>query len=625
MIHLFRHMKAKDVVLVLMCLLLVCGQVYFDLTLPDYTSEITVLISSEVTDLSEYLAAGGKMLACALSSALLTVIVGYLAALIAADFSYDIRGKLFDKVTSFSSAEIKKFSTASLITRTTNDITQITMLVAMGLQMLLRAPIMAVWAILKIVGKSWQLSIVVAAAVAVVVISLIILLSVMVPKFRQVQRQIDDVNRITDENLNGIRVVRAFNAENYQEDKFEKANEALTRTQLFTGRGMAFLSPIMMFVQSGVTVLLYYVGAVLINDIEVPLGGTLSQIMSAVEERATLLGEVVAFSSYAIYVIMAFVMLLMIFMMLPRAQVSANRINEVIDSEVSVVEGTETHSSKVGTVEFKDVSFRYPDASEDCLKHISFTANKGETVAFIGATGSGKSTLVGLAARLYDATGGTVLIDGKEVKDYTFETLYNKIGYIPQKAVLFADSVKDNVSFGKASYDITDKDIENALDIAQATDFVQAMDEGMESQISQSGSNVSGGQKQRLSIARAVARKPEILIFDDSFSALDYKTDSILRQRIAKDLSGTTCLIVAQRIGTIRNADRIVVLDDGEAVGIGTHDELMKSCPVYKEIALSQLSAEELAADTGAAKKSGSASKNDSSKRSKHTRKGGAN
>ncbi len=596
MLHIFSNMKAKDRWLALLCVLLVCGQVYFDLRLPDYTAEITVLISSEVTELSQYFSAGGKMLGCALCSAILTVIVGFLAARIASDFSYDVRAKLFHKVAAMGSGEIKKFSTASLITRTTNDITQIQMIIAMGLQMLLRAPIMAIWAIVKIVGKSWQLSAVVAAAVVIVVGSLIVLLAVMIPKFRIVQKQIDDVNRLTDENLTGIRVVRAFNAEGYQEDKFEEANTALMKTQLFTGRGMAFLSPIMMFVQSAVSVGIYYVGANLIDAIGVPLNGTMGEIMLAISDRATMLGEVVSFSSYALYVIMSFVMLLMIFMMLPRAQVSANRINEVLDSDIAVLEGTESDATETGCIEFKDVSFRYSDASEDCLKHISFKAKKGETVAFIGATGSGKSTLAGLAARLYDATSGEVLLDGKEISKYNFETLYKKVGYIPQKATLFADSVKGNVKFGSESQNMTDDDVEKALDIAQATDFVQAMDGGLDGWISQSGSNVSGGQKQRLSIARAIARKPEILIFDDSFSALDYKTDHVLRHRIKRDLKGTTCLIVAQRIGTIRHADRIVVLDDGAVAGIGTHDELMKNCPVYQQIALSQLSAEELGA-----------------------------
>ncbi|MCD7845749.1 MAG: ABC transporter ATP-binding protein/permease [Oscillospiraceae bacterium] len=595
MLHIFSNMKAKDRWLALLCVLFVCGQVYFDLRLPDYTAEITVLISSEVTEMSQYFSAGGKMLGCALCSAALTVIVGYMAALIAADFSFDIREKLFNKVTAMGDAEIKKFSVASLITRTTNDVTQIHMIIAMGLQMLIRAPIMAIWAIIKIVGKSWQLSAVVLAAVVIVVGSMIVLLAIMIPKFRIVQRQIDDVNRLTEENLSGIRVVRAFNAEKYQEDKFEAANTSLMKTQLFTGRGMAFLSPIMMFVQSCVSVAIYYVGAVLINAIDVPLTGTAAEMAAAISDRSVMLGEVVSFSSYALYVIMSFVMLLMIFMLLPRAAVAANRINEVIDSDITVQEGTEHKSDEVGSIEFKNVSFRYPDASEDCLKHITFSAKKGETVAFIGATGSGKSTLAGLAARLYDTTDGTVLLDGKNISQYSFETLYDKVGYIPQKATLFANTVEGNITFGDSGHGITESDVETALDIAQATDFVSAMDDGVNSWIAQSGSNVSGGQKQRLSIARAIARKPEILIFDDSFSALDYKTDRTLRQRIKTDLKGTTCLIIAQRIGTIRHADKIVVLDDGAVAGIGTHDELMKNCPVYQQIALSQLSEDELA------------------------------
>lgn len=595
MFHILRNMKVKDRWLALLCLVLVCGQVFFDLRLPDYTAEITVLISSEVTELSEYFIAGGKMLGCALCSALFTVVVGYISAMLAANFSSDVRGKMFNKVTSMGSGDIKKFSTASLITRTTNDITQIQMIIAMGLQMMLRAPIMAIWAIIKIIGKSWQLSTVVASAVVIIVGSLIVLLVIMIPKFRIVQKQIDDVNRMTDENLTGIRIVRSFNAEKYQEDKFETANQNLMRTQLFTGRGMAFLTPIMMLVQSCVSVAIYYVGAWLINDIDIPLNGTMAEIMTAISDRSTLLGDVVSFSSYALYVIISFVMLLMIFMLLPRAQVSAKRINEVIDSDIAVKEGTETDYNETGSIVFQDVSFRYPDAAEDCLKHISFSAKKGETVAFIGATGSGKSTLSALAARLYDTTEGTVLLDGKDITSYNFETLYSKIGYIPQKATLFANTVKGNVTFGKYGQSMTDEDVDKALDIAQATEFVQAMENGKESWIAQSGSNISGGQKQRLSIARAVARKPEILIFDDSFSALDYKTDSVLRQRIQKDLKGTTCLIVAQRIGTIRNADKIIVLDDGVIAGIGTHDDLMKNCSVYQQIALSQLSADELA------------------------------
>ncbi len=596
MIRILRNLSHKDRWLALLCVALVAGQVYFDLRLPDYTAQVTVLISSGVTELSQYFTAGAKMLGCALSSALLTVVVGYISCMIAADFSFDVRGKVFNKVASFGSGEINHFSTASLITRTTNDITQIQMVISMGLQMMLRSPIMAVWAILKIIGKSWELSVVVAAGVVIVVSTLIVMLVILIPKFRIVQKQIDDVNRASREDLSGVRVVRAFNAEKYQEKKFEKANSNLMHTQLFTGRVTAFMNPIMTFIQSAMTVLIYYVGATLINNIAIPTAGSAVEIAAASMERAEMLGNVVTFSSYGMYVMMSFVMLVAIFMILPRAQVSASRINEVLDYDVAVNEGTESSTDEEGTVEFRHVSFRYPDASEDCLKDISFKAKKGETVAFIGATGCGKSTLVGLAARLYDVTSGEILIDGKEISKYSFEGLYERVGYIPQKATLFAGTVADNMSFGHSRGGGTEEETKKALDIAQASDFVEEMDEGLNSHIAQSGSNVSGGQKQRLTIARAIARKPEILIFDDSFSALDYKTDATLRQRIASDLEGTTCLIVAQRIGTIRNADRIVVLDDGEAVGVGTHDELMQNCPVYRDIALSQLSEEELAA-----------------------------
>ena len=596
MLKLFKYIKNKDRWLALLCVILVAGQVFLDLKLPDYTKEITLLISQESDVISDYLTAGLKMLLCALASAGLTVIVGYYASRIASDFSFVVREKVFDKVSDFGSGEIKKFSTASLITRTTNDITQIQMVVALGLQMLIKAPIMAGWGIIKIVGKSWQLSVLTAVAVVVIMVSILILMAILLPKFRMVQRQVDDVNRITRENLTGLKVIRAYNAEDYQENKFEAANDTLMRTQMFTMRGMAFLFPVMIFIQSALSLGIYWLGAKLIDDIAVDMTQPMEVIAQAMSDRANLLGDVVVFNSYALYIVMSFVMLLAIFMIWPRAQVSAGRINEVIDSEIQVKEGnvSEADTDITGTVEFENVSFRYPDASHDCIKNISFKVNKGETVAFIGATGSGKSTLVVLAARLYDATEGIVKIDGVDVKDYTFEALYNKLGYVTQKAVLFSDSVKNNVAFGKSAVAPSDEDIKNAIDIAQGTEFVEKMGYGIKSKISQGGGNVSGGQKQRLSIARAIARKPEILIFDDSFSALDYKTDKVLRQRIAKDLKGTTCMIVAQRIGTIRNADKIVVLDDGVAVGIGTHSELMENCPVYKEIALSQLSQAEL-------------------------------
>lgn len=596
MIRLLKQMKLKDRWMALLCVLLIGGQVYLDLKLPDYTKEITTLIGMESDVLSDYFAAGGKMLLCAFLSALLAVIVGYFAAKIAADFSFHIRDQVFSKVSAFGSGEIKKFSTASLITRTTNDITQIQMVVAMGLQVMIKAPIMAVWAVCKIVGKSWELSVVTASAVVVLMTAIIVLLVILLPKFKAVQKQIDDVNRVTRENLTGLRVVRAFNAEEYQTEKFEQVNERLMKTQMFTMRGMSFLFPVMILVQSCLTLGIYWLGAYLINDISIPMTGTLSEILSAITSRADMLGDVVAFNSYALYVVMSFVLLMAIFMILPRAQVSANRINEILDAEIAVKEGDGIGENVCkGSVEFRDVSFRYPDSAEDCLKHISFKVNPGETIAFIGATGSGKSTLIGLAARLYDTTSGEVLIDGENIGGYTFQELYAKLGYVPQKAVLFSDTIENNVAFGACNYQITGEEISHALDVAQAKEFVEKAENGLESKIAQGGSNVSGGQKQRLSIARAIARKPEILIFDDSFSALDYKTDRMLREKIASELKGTTCMIVAQRIGTIRNADKIVVLDNGEAVGIGTHEELMKSCPVYQEIALSQLSQSELA------------------------------
>lgn len=598
MIRLFRQMSRRDRWLVLLCVLLVGGQVYFDLTLPDYTKEITTLISTESSALADYFSAGGKMLACALCSALLAVVVGFFSARIASDFSFDIREKLFEKVSAFGSGEIKKFSTAGLITRTTNDITQIQMVVAMGLQVMIKAPIMAVWAICKIVGKSWQLSVVTASAVVLLVTTIIVLLVVLLPKFKVVQKQIDDLNRVTRENLTGLRVIRAFNAEEYQEEKFEKTSEALMKTQMFTMRGMSFLFPIMILVQSGLTLAIYWLGAYLINDISIPLNGSLGGVLTAIVSRADMLGDVVAFTSYAMYVVMSFVLLMAIFMILPRAQVSANRINEVLDAPIQVKEGggvaSEIKPAAKGEIEFRGVSFRYPDAAENCLTDISFSVKSGETIAFIGATGSGKSTLVGLAARLYDATAGSVLIDGRDIRDYTFTELYSKLGYVPQKAVLFADSIKNNVAFGECDHEITSADIAEGIRIAQAEQFVGETENGIESILAQGGGNVSGGQKQRLAIARAIARKPEILIFDDSFSALDYKTDRALRNEIAKSLSGTTCMIVAQRIGTIRNADKIVVLDGGRAVGIGTHEQLMQNCEVYREIALSQLSQAEL-------------------------------
>ncbi len=582
-------MRRRDRGYAFLCLLLIAGQVWVDLTMPDYMSDITRLIVTPGSAMSEIWIAGAKMLSCALGSAALSVIVGYFAARLASDFSYTIREKVFHQVTDFGAEEIKRFSTASLITRTTNDITQIQMLVAMGLQVMIRAPIMAVWAVLKIVGKNWQLSLVTAGAVAVIMTVILILMKLVLPKFRIVQKQVDDVNRVTRENLTGLRIVRAFNAEEYQETKFETANSNLMSTQLYTARHLAVLMPVITLVMSGLSLAIYWLGASLVNGI--PVTG-----VSAVAERVQMFSEVVVFSSYAIYVVMSFMMMVMIFMMLPRAQVSAARIEEVLAAKPRVAEGKGTESSEKGSLSFRNVSFRYADASEECLKDISFDVKPGETIAFIGATGSGKTTLVSLAARLYDATGGSIRLDGKDIREYTFDQLYARIGYIPQKAVLFSGTVAENLTFGDAGHPITAEDWKAALDIAQAEDFVGNLPGESGASVAQGGTNLSGGQKQRLAIARAIARKPEILIFDDSFSALDYRTDAALRRRLSADLEGTTCLIVAQRIGTIKHADRIVVLDEGRMAGIGTHEELMRECGVYREIALSQLSQTELEA-----------------------------
>lgn len=583
----FRFMRKQDRGYALLCLLLVAGQVWVDLTMPDYMSDITRLIVTPGSAMADIWIAGGKMLLCALGSAVLSIIVGYFAAKLASNFSFTIREQVFHRVTDFGAEETRRFSTASLITRTTNDVTQIQMLVAMGLQVMIKAPIMAVWAVLKIIGKSWQLSLVTAGAVLIIMTVILVLMFLVLPKFRIVQKQIDDVNRVTRENLTGLRIVRAFNAEKYQEDKFETANQSLMATQLYTSRHMAVLMPVISLVMSGLSLAIYWLGAALVNGIPVTSP-------AAIADRVEMFSEVVIFSSYAMYVIMSFMMLVMIFMMLPRAQVSVARIEEVLAAEPRVGEGKGTEGTEKGSLSFRNVSFRYADAAEDCLRDISFDAHPGETVAFIGATSSGKTTLVSLAARLYDATSGEILLDGKDIRDYTFEQLYSRIGYIPQKAVLFSGTVEENLTFGDAGHVITEEDWKTALDIAQAADFVENLPGGSRANIAQGGTNLSGGQKQRLAIARAIARKPEILIFDDSFSALDYRTDAALRKRLAADLKGTTCLIVAQRIGTIRHADRIVVLDEGRVAGVGTHEELMRQCEIYREIAASQLSQAEL-------------------------------
>ena len=587
MLKIFRFMKKRDLGYALLCLILVAGQVWFDLTMPDYMSDITKLIVTPGSPMTEIWIAGAKMLSCALGSAALAVVVGYFASRLASNFSYTVRHKVFYHVTDFGAREMKKFSTASLITRTTNDITQIQMLVAMGLQVMIRAPIMAVWAVLKIVGKSWELSLLTAGAVLLIMIVILVLMKLVLPKFRIIQTQIDEVNRVTRENLNGLRIVRAFNAEKYQEDKFEAANRNLMETQLYTSRKMAILMPFISMIMSGLSLGIYWLGASLVNQVAVT--GP-----AAIAERVNIFSEVVVFSSYAIYVVMSFMMLVVIFMMWPRAQVSAARIEEVLATVPQVREGQGAEGTEKGSIEFRHVSFRYADASEDCLQDISFSANPGETVAIVGPTGSSKTSLVSLAARLYDATEGEILLDGQNIRSYTFDQLYEKIGYISQKAVLFSGTVEENLSFGESGQKISEAVQKEALDIAQATEFVDNMPDKLQANIAQGGTNLSGGQKQRLTIARAIARKPEILIFDDSFSALDYRTDAALRKRLATDLKGTTCLIVAQRIGTVKNADRIIVLDEGRMAGIGTHEELMKNCPVYQEIALSQLSQTEL-------------------------------
>ncbi len=586
MIKLLKQMKLREVILAALCAVLVLGQIYFDLKLPDYMSNLTVILQTPGSTTSDVWQVGGEMLLCALASMALSVICGYLAAKVAAGFSYTLRERIFGTVSSFDQQEMLDFSVPSLITRTTNDVTQIQMLIAMGLQLLVKSPVMAVWAVIKIVGKSWELSLVTAAFIVVLLIIMTVIMVVLVPRFKRVQRQIDSINRITRENLTGIKVVHAFNAEQYQCDKFKTANDNLTKTQLFNQRTLAVLMPVMTLAMNGLALAIYWIGAALINNIP--------SINMA--ERLTLFSDVVVFSTYATYVIMSLMMLVMIFMMLPAAEVSADRINEVLNTKSKIKEGSMTEGPETGTVEFKNVSFRYPSSEHDVLRNISFKVNKGETIAFIGATGSAKTTLVSLAARLYDVTDGEVLIDGINIKDYTFDALYDKIGYVTQRAVLFSGTVRDNINFGESSAPVSDDNTWRALDIAQATDFVEKMPGGIEAEIAQGGTNVSGGQKQRLSIARALARQPEILVFDDSFSALDYKTDAKLRTELNKQLKGTTLMIVAQRIGTIRHADKIVVLDNGEAVGIGTHDELIQNCDVYREIAMSQLSPEELGA-----------------------------
>jgi len=582
MFKLFKKLTKKDLLYILICLVLIVFSVWLELRMPEYMSAITRLVQTEGSTMSEILEQGLYMLLCAFGSLVTAVIVGYFATEVASHFSKVVRSDIFKKVQGFSTEEIKNFSTSSLITRTTNDVNQVEMLIGMGLQLLVKAPIMAVWAILKILDKGIEWSILTAVCVVILLLTVGTIMIIVLPRFSKVQKLIDKVNSVTRENLSGIRVIRAFNAEKFESDRFENVNNELTSMQLFNQRCFAVMMPVMNIVMHGLTLGIYIIGAFLIED----------AIMS---DKITLFSNMVVFSSYGMQVISSFLMLAMIFMMWPRASVSAKRINEVLDKEYTIVSGNFAgNTEEVGTVEFKNVSFKYPDADEYLLKNISFKVNKGETIAFIGSTGSGKSTLINLVPRFYDATDGEVLIDGVNVKDYKIEALNNKIGYIPQKAVMFSGTVSDNVSYGDNGKKITKKEIKEAIKVAQGTDFVEKMENTYDAHIARGGTNVSGGQKQRLAIARAIARNPEIYIFDDSFSALDYKTDMVLRKELKKHTKDATSMIVAQRIGTIINADKIVVLDHGECVGIGSHKELLKTCDVYKEIALSQLSKEEL-------------------------------
>lgn len=582
MFKLLKRFNKKDVFLILVCIVFIVFQVWLDLKLPDYMSEITTLLQADGTGVKDILIQGAYMLLCALGSLIAAIITGYLASFISATFSKKIRKYLFEKVESFGMEEMRGFNSSSLITRTTNDITNIQMFISMGLQMLIKAPITAVWAVLKILNKSWQWSAITGGAIVVLLVLVVITIVAVLPKFKLVQKLIDKINNLTSEHLIGIRVVRAFNAEGYQEEKFEETNNNLTKIQMFNQRMMSIMSPFMYLIMNTLTLAIYFVGSFIINN-------------SAFSLKIGLFSDMVVFTSYAMQVIMSFLMLAVIFIMYPRASVSADRINEVLKKDVKVKDGKFNGNTKVvGEVEFKNVSFKYPDAKEYVIKDISFKANKGDVVAFIGSCGSGKSTLINLIPRFYDATDGEILIDGVNIKDYKLEALHNKIGYVPQKAVMFNGTINYNISYGKSSKMINDKEIKKAAEIAQALEFIDGKELGFDENIAEGGTNISGGQKQRLAIARAIARDPEIYIFDDSFSALDYKTESILRKELKEYTKDATSLIVAQRIGTIMSADKIVVLDEGKCVGIGTHKELMKNCSVYREIAYSQLSKEEL-------------------------------
>lgn len=579
----FKQLKKKEWLFMAIIVALICGQVYLELLIPDYMSEITRLVQVETGTLNRILIAGAKMLVCAITSAILASVTGFIVARISSSVSMRLRSEIFSKVQSFSTNEIKKFSTASLIIRSTNDITQIQNFFVMGLSALIRAPIMAIWAIVKISGKSYQWSIATLVAVLVLFVAVISVTLFVIPKFKKMQTLTDNLNRITRENLIGLKVVRAYNAENYQEDKFNRANDELTNTNMSAHRMLSVMSPLMSAVMSGLPLAIYWIGAYLINR-------------AGVVDKLTIFSDMVVFSSYAIQIVMSFVMLVMVFIMLPRASVSARRISEVLNTNSSIVSGAGVvvQEKDKGTVEFKSVSFKYPDADEYILQDVNFKVKKGETIAFIGSTGSGKSTLINLVPRFYDVTEGEVLVDGNDVRDFDLTDLRDRIGYVSQRAVLFSGSVLSNVAFGGGEVKPDEESVEKAIDISQSAEFVSKMEYGLNARISQGGKNVSGGQKQRLTIARAIAKKPEILIFDDSFSALDYKTDKTLRSELKSELGDTTLLIVAQRIGTIKDADQIMVLDEGKVVGLGTHESLLKTCDVYREIAHSQLSEEEL-------------------------------
>ena len=583
MLKLLKNMRRKEIIMALICIVLIVGQVYFDLRLPDYMTDLTSLIKTSGST-GDILNVGLKMLGCTAVSAVLAIACGFLAAKTASGFSYAVRGKLFHHIMDIGSEEMQDFSVPSLITRTTNDITQIQMVISMGLQMIIKAPIMAVWAVIKILGKSWELSAVTAGFVVVLCGTVLAIMATCIPRFRLVQKMTDRINRAARENLTGISVVHAFNAEDFQNRKFDVPSRGMMELQMKNQKLFALVQPVMSLGMNGLALCIYWLGAAIVNGIA----------LSDPAARISMFSEVIVFSTYATYIVMSFMMLVMIYMLLPQAQVSAERINEVLDRRASVREGKTETAKEAGTVSFRNVSFRYPGSGEDELSDISFDIGKGQTLAIIGATGSGKTTLVSLIARFYDATSGEVLVDGVNVKDYTFDALYDRIGYVTQKTVLFAGTVKDNIFFGESAAENSGENLSSALSLSQSEEFVSRLDGGADHEIAQLGRNVSGGQKQRLSIARALARKPEILIFDDSFSALDYRTDAALREGLAKELPETTKIIVAQRISTVRHADRIIVLDRGEAVGTGTHDELMKTCPVYREIAESQLSASEL-------------------------------